>query len=267
MNLYQREHSISEEHFIIERKRDFTFPIHLHRCFEFICILSGQMEITVDGNTQILKPHDCAFIFPNQAHSLRSAMHSEHILYIFSPEYIGIFNKFTENRFPSSNFFTIQDTAMIHLITSLSKEDSVFRTKGILYSICGIYADQCTFLNKEKYKSPYNSVFKNVLEYAEENYRSDCSLKKLTDHLGYNYSYISKLFSCTAGMSFNSYVNYLRINQACFLLTETADSILDIALACGYDALRSFNRNFRKLKGISPKEYRKSAIHPPLSGV
>ena len=58
------------------------------------------------------------------------------------------------------------------------------------------------------------------------------------------------------GISFNSYKNRYRINNACYLLSNSNYSILQCALESGYQSVRSFNRNFKNILGITPAEYR-----------
>ena len=53
------------------------------------------------------------------------------------------------------------------------------------------------------------------------------------------------------------YLNRQRIEQACFRLTTTSDSVTDIAYDTGFNDLSYFIRIFRKYKGISPGKYRK----------
>jgi AraC-like DNA-binding protein len=51
--------------------------------------------------------------------------------------------------------------------------------------------------------------------------------------------------------------NACRIRNACQTLAETDQSILEIALASGFQNLANFNRQFRKTTGMPPREYRK----------
>lgn len=257
MNLYQQEHSVFEEHFVVERKKNFSFPLHLHRSYEFLYILDGQMEVRIDDEVKIMKKNDCAFILPHQIHSLQSD-ESEHILFIFSPEHIKHFSKYIENKKASSNFFSVEDETLLNVLLTLDKQDNIYKIKGALYLICGIYKEKCVFLdNNEKKLFSQGRLLRDIISYAEENYKSDCSLMELSTRLSYDYAYISKYFRRKTGINFNTFVNQLRINEACFMLSETSNSILDIASECGYESLRSFSRNFLKFKGCSPTNYRK----------
>jgi AraC-like DNA-binding protein len=54
------------------------------------------------------------------------------------------------------------------------------------------------------------------------------------------------------------YLNELRTGLACRELIETERPILDVAFASGFRNLSNFNRRFRALKGMSPRDYRRA---------
>lgn len=58
-------------------------------------------------------------------------------------------------------------------------------------------------------------------------------------------------------ITFTEYLNNYRISQACYLLKNSNQSIGEIAINCGYNSLRTFHRNFRKITEMTPNEYRK----------
>ena len=95
-----------------------------------------------------------------------------------------------------------------------------------------------------------------IFTFVNENYTEECTLKRVSEELKYDYSYLSKFFSEYVGMSFNEYINRVRISKACYMLKNTDNTIIKISDACGFSALRSFNRNFIKITGMTPTEYR-----------
>ena len=84
---YQFQHFGISEYFCKEYGKNFSFPAHLHQSFEFITVLSGEMDITVDDKTYKLSSGESLLIFPHQLHSL-SSTNSKHMLCIFSPDIV-----------------------------------------------------------------------------------------------------------------------------------------------------------------------------------
>jgi AraC-like DNA-binding protein len=57
-------------------------------------------------------------------------------------------------------------------------------------------------------------------------------------------------------MTFVEYLNMIRVGHACKLLAKKDNNIVEIAYQCGYQNLANFNRQFKKLKKMTPREYR-----------
>jgi len=66
----------------------------------------------------------------------------------------------------------------------------------------------------------------------------------------------SRFFKMRTGKTLPEYVNALRIGRACGLLAEDKWKITDVAMECGFRNLANFNRHFRVLTKLSPREYR-----------
>ena len=71
-----------------------------------------------------------------------------------------------------------------------------------------------------------------------------------------NPSYFSTIFKQSCGSSFKEYLNYIRIEESKHLLTETNYSIIDIAVAVGFEDQSYFTKVFKKFTGLTPKRFR-----------
>lgn len=248
---YQFQHFGTSEAFSREFGNNFSFPIHLHQSFEFITPLSGEIEVTVDQKHYKLKRGDCVLIFPNQLHSLNCPQ-SEHMLCIFSPELIRAFASKKSTLIPENNQFHV-DSPLIDALCTLPEDAPSFEKKALLYSLCTIFdknASYQTLLRDE------HALLYKIFDFVEDHYKEDCSLEDLSKALGFHYSYLSRYFKKITSVSFNEYVNRRRISNACYLLTNTPNSMIECAFESGYASLRSFNRNFKNIVGITPLEYR-----------
>ncbi len=250
---YEFNHLGSPDYLKIEKGRDFSFPLHLHQCFEIIIILSGEMRITVDGKDFLIKEKQAAFIFPNQIHSLDSTS-SEHILCIFSPNLVRAYANKVSDKLPQNCEFK-PDEYLVNALARLDESSSSADKKGVLYSLCGQF-DRSAVYDKRKIENG-NLLFR-IFSFVETNFANDCSLSNLSKTIGYDYSYLSRYFRKAIGISFNTYVTHFRLSHACYLLENTAFPILQCAYDSGFVSLRNFNRCFKENLGISPTQYLKN---------
>lgn len=74
--------------------------------------------------------------------------------------------------------------------------------------------------------------------------------------------YFGHYFKKEVGASFLYFVNLYRISKAEEMLLQTHNSISDIAMMTGFRSLSQFNRTFKSITGISPREFRKTKPKP-----
>ena len=86
---------------------------------------------------------------------------------------------------------------------------------------------------------------------------SDMGLAKAAEQFGYAGSYFSRLFKDLFGENFASYLERVRMDQVCVLLTQTSDTLEQIARQTGYNSVSVMRTAFKRIKGITPNEYRK----------
>lgn len=102
-----------------------------------------------------------------------------------------------------------------------------------------------------------SSLIENIKNYIQENTYSKNNISEIADIFHYNAKYIGQLFKKETGISFNEYVNIIRLEQAKILLSESDKTILDIAFEIGYNSVSYFNRVFKNHFYVTPTEYRK----------
>lgn len=84
------------------------------------------------------------------------------------------------------------------------------------------------------------------------------SLQKLAKHISTSPNYISQTLNETLGMNFFDYVNKYRVDAAKRLLIQGNDTVLEVAMAVGFNSKSSFYTAFKKETGQTPNQYRKS---------
>jgi AraC-like DNA-binding protein len=96
-----------------------------------------------------------------------------------------------------------------------------------------------------------------VLTHLHEGYARPVSLRTLAEVAALSPSGLHRLFRRHAGMPVSEYLTRLRVGDACARLSGTDQPIAHVAEAVGYASLANFNRQFRALKAMTPREYRR----------
>jgi len=105
--------------------------------------------------------------------------------------------------------------------------------------------------------SPAARGIPEIIRYLEEHYTEPITLQAVADYAGYSTAYLSRYFKKATGVCLFAYINKIRIRKGCKLLKHTDKTILEIALAIGYNNVSFFNRCFKRFMNMSPVEYRK----------
>ena len=90
----------------------------------------------------------------------------------------------------------------------------------------------------------------------EENYTDPITLHTLADTLSYEYHYLSRVLRENLHIRFRTLVNQYRCERAKEMITESDLSLSDVAMNCGFQSIRSFNRVFLEITGITPSAMR-----------
>ncbi|PLS08439.1 helix-turn-helix domain-containing protein [Neobacillus cucumis] len=230
-----------------------NFPSHLHRCYELIFVIDGEMEVIISQRSFHLKTGQFLLILPFEIHSLITKSQSQTKICIFSPDYVPTFQRMIEKSSLANPVFNLSSEARTLISKALfSVNSNLLEQKASLYLLLSELMEQTTLIKAKKEPDLLHSI----LSYIQEHFTESISLNGMARKLGYSYNYLSKYFNAHVKTSFVDFLNETRINYACYLLSTTEKTISDIAFLCGYENIRSFNRNFVKIKLCTPKEYR-----------
>ncbi|WP_171654685.1 helix-turn-helix domain-containing protein [Paenibacillus foliorum] len=100
------------------------------------------------------------------------------------------------------------------------------------------------------------SLSVQVIELIQEKFDTDLTLEWCASRLNYAPDYIRKLFRKETGMNFSDYLSNYRHLMARKWLAETDMKIHEIAQKLKYNNAQNFIRNFRKMEGVTPGQYR-----------
>ncbi|MDI3318352.1 AraC family transcriptional regulator [Pinibacter soli] len=100
--------------------------------------------------------------------------------------------------------------------------------------------------------------FSKITDHIMRNFSSDIPLHEIAAVGNMSITAFCNFFKQHHKMTFTEYLNVVRVGHACKLLGEKDHNVVGIAYDCGYNSLANFNRQFKKIKNMTPSEYRKT---------
>lgn len=107
--------------------------------------------------------------------------------------------------------------------------------------------------------SSKGSMIAHALDYISKHYMEEMKVGDLADVCHISETHFRRIFKESMNMSVVEYINLVRIQAACELLKKTNGSMEDIAQTVGFETTSTFNRNFKRILGISPYQWK---MHP-----
>lgn len=233
---------------------------HIHRHIELLYLLDGQSSVVADKKTGFLVPGDVYLAFPNQIHYFDDVPARGYIFIVLPDLFPDLLDIFI-NKVPDQPIIRKQDLPSdiesrlekIHFCANSPHWLQYIAAKGHMQALL---ADLLQKMILSDANSNNDSV-KQVLCYCTEHYTEPLTLDVLSRELHLSKHYISHVFTERLRVSFPDFINDLRVKHACKYLKKGC-CITDVAFSAGFNSVRSFNRNFKRSKGISPLAYIKS---------
>lgn len=146
------------------------------------------------------------------------------------------------------------DTRTLLMLTShLSGEKSLREIKLELFS----FVEQLCRLSKAVEKPLQNGRMDEIKRYIQQNYQNpDLNVSMIADTFHMSLYYISRSFKQDTGEGMAEYIIGLRMEKAKEKLRTQSGPIAQVAQDCGFSSVNSFNRTFKKMVGMAPKQFR-----------
>lgn len=104
-----------------------------------------------------------------------------------------------------------------------------------------------------------NRVIAKLIKHLEDNLYNDLSVNEICEKMHYGKSYLYNKFKEATGFSIRQYYINMKIEEAKNLIRENKYNFTQIAQILKFDSQNYFSRTFRRLTGMTPIEYKKSA--------
>ena len=143
---------------------------------------------------------------------------------------------------------------MLYIINH--KDDSPFHLIGHLYLFIDSFVKSSAITQISKSNNLRDFYIKEALSFIEQNFQNDITVEEIASCCGLNRSYFGKIFHEVLGKSPQEFLISYRMTKATELLKLTSLSIAEVGSAVGYSNQLHFSRAFKKIYGISPRQWR-----------
>ena len=151
----------------------------------------------------------------------------------------------------------LKDYLMDMLKNHNSSDSNAFKIEGLLYLFFSKLSEKAKNIPSNNDSDISSNIYINKsIEFIQNNYHNQIKVSDIAKYTSLNRSYLTSIFQKHLQMSPQKFLMEFRITKASNLLYDTDLPIGNIAYSCGYSDPLAFSKAFKKIKGVSPKEYR-----------
>lgn len=266
-------------------ERSFSWNWHYHPEIELTLITRGSGTRLVGDHSASYRAGDLVLLGPNLPHTWfsrkigRSHKSNEAIVVQFLasafpetllalPEFESVRSLLARSalglRFDANTAELLEQR--LRALTTARGLDAWLALASVLSELTkseGEVLADASYRNQRSFKM--ESRLGRIIENIEKHCNGPLSLGDAAHFANLTPSSFARYFRKMTGKTFVDFRNTCRVRNACRALVESDHSILEIALASGFENLANFNRQFRKSIGVPPRDYRK--LRSPEVGI
>ena len=255
-----------------------TFDAHWHREYEIAYVYTGQISYFLNGTPQKVCAGEAVIVNKNVIHSCTASTDEpvRFMCVVFGEQFVfsSIFDALYEeyylplylnNReFPTLIQGTTEwGTRFLKILQALCESGRQqlpgcdLEWRILLLSLFHLACTENIFVEGRPSQNRSIAPLREILTYIEANYTEPLSIPALARQAGFSTEYFCRIFKEIVQKTPVEYIMARRVEHAMYLLTHTQDSITAVASASGFGDLNYFSRCFKRLSGMTAKEYRK----------
>lgn len=262
---------------------EFAFEWHFHPEYELVLITAGRGRRFVGDHIEDYREGDLVLMGPNLPHTWQSSVRRDP----------PVIHKAACVQFHrdclGAGFFDLPEMQRVNLllkrvsrglrfvgptarraariVASLPDRKGLDRVIGLLEAFDLLAVSKSTRVLAGAGYTPSLATgdsrrIDRVMRYVSEHFNQPVTQQEAARRAHMSPSSFSRFFKRVTGRTFIDYLNELRISEACRLLCETDLRVSEIAFRVGFSSLPYFNRRFRRVKGVTAREYRKTFPQP-----
>jgi AraC-like DNA-binding protein len=169
-------------------------------------------------------------------------------------------NKFLLGSTRGYSFFGKTKQRIISIMIKMKEMNDCerFYTLFEIFNICSI-TKEFDVLSSPAFNQPFwideSAPMQKALKFILQNFQKKISIKDLLEVTNMSNTSFYAAFKQTYRMPFKDYLLNIRVGYACKLLTDPSQNISGIAYDSGFENISNFNRQFKRIKGITPSQF------------
>lgn len=246
---------------------------HWHKEIEIMLVVDGPVTIYTENAQFQLETDDIFIINPNEVHCIqkKKEMNSALIIQVapnfcntYFPELKRI--RFSDRHFkkngPGEKIWKMMFGYVLQMVDSLSTRESGFQFRVmskmnmIFYDLFEYSDHERVSENKRVLESRNMKRLNRIISYIQENFAYKITLTDIAEMEGLDMYYLSHFIKKYIGMSFQQYLNKLRLAKAVDLLMNTNNRNIDICYESGFSDYRYLSKAFLNEFGCTPAQYK-----------
>lgn len=254
--------------------------LHRHKEAQLMWILKGSGTLIVDNNMHSFQPDDVFLLAANQPHVFKDTAPAQtdnelnvHTISVFYdpagslnsilqlPELnqLNTFLKENKNGFKLPAKYTKEVTVKIRRLQSSENINQILYFLSLLKTLCKMDPKPeplSANMGDELVSEDEGLRMGNIYNFISQHYNRDVTLDEAAAEAYLTPQAFCRYFKKHTGVTFITFLNKMRINEACKKLTNGRyESISEVAYHCGFNSITNFNRVFKSVAGNSPREY------------
>ena len=257
INIPSRHGYICQERFF---DNAYTSRLHWHGFLELEFFIEGSGTQQYNGKSYPIKPGDIWILSTYDSHQVTLDKGTRNINISIDSEILHekLLAKLSSTHPLHCTFNEEESRIFLEKVEVLRYEQEHQETLAIVKAVSIINEMLVNIVRKAFPDNlPISTpTIRDIADYLQANYRDNISLTEVANIFSLTPNYCGYLFKKVMGISFNDYLNILRLKHACKALLNSNLSIKEIATDSGFHSLEYFHTTFKKFYSITPAKYR-----------
>ena len=246
--------------------------IHWHTHFLLNIVLEGEGSQIINNEEYLLKTGSVVVLSPFDFHRnslepggrirYQSLKFSEKLFEDSMMDFISVSDFPLIGNLSEESFGIIKD--LLNLLKQEQKRKEYGWEKFSEGLICQIMLLLLRADRKQKYNSIYVTNIRKALLYVNNHFQEEIRVADVAEYVGYTPNHFSAVFTRETGLTFQKYLQEMRLGFAKRLLLTTELPVSEICFESGFNTIPNFTLAFKKKYGMSPRNIRAEAATKTL---